>query len=216
MGAYVVALLGAESTGKTTLALTLAERLRAVGQQVEVVPETLREFCDRMGRTPFEREQMDLAREHTLRIEAAAASADVVLADTTALMTAVYSDWVFADAGLYPWALRVQRRCDLNLVTAIDLPWQPDGIQRDGPQVREPVDRMLRHALQLAGIAYSVVTGIGEHRVVQAWQAIEHARRLHRRDADVGGQQEGGAGRWAWRCLDCDEPQCERHLFARL
>ena len=55
-------------------------------------------------------------------------------------MIAVYSDFVFADASLYASALAAQRRCDLTLVTALDLPWRADGLQRDGAHVRAPVD----------------------------------------------------------------------------
>jgi hypothetical protein len=35
----------------------------------------------------------------------------------------------------------------LSLLTALDLPWVADGHQRDGPQVREPVDNTLRELL---------------------------------------------------------------------
>jgi hypothetical protein len=50
--AFVVAVLGAESTGKTTLAVELGRTLTARGRKVGVVPEVLREFCEREGRTP--------------------------------------------------------------------------------------------------------------------------------------------------------------------
>ena len=77
-------------------------------------------------------------------------------------MIAVYSDFVFADASLYAGALAAQRRCDLTLVTALDLPWQPDGLQRDGAHVRAPVDALLRSALAGAGIAFTTIAGVGE------------------------------------------------------
>ena len=53
--AFVIGLLGAESTGKTTLAAELGRALAAGGRRVAVVPEYLREFCDRSGRTPRKR-----------------------------------------------------------------------------------------------------------------------------------------------------------------
>jgi molybdopterin-guanine dinucleotide biosynthesis protein len=46
-----IALLGAESTGKTQLAQALGLRLQQQGLRVTVVPEVLREWCDRQGRT---------------------------------------------------------------------------------------------------------------------------------------------------------------------
>ena len=96
----VVALLGAESTGKTTLAQALVTRLSVDGRRVALVSEYLREFCDRHGRTPRQDEQVDIADEQTRRIAAAARTHDLVIADTTALMIAVYSDPVFGDTSL--------------------------------------------------------------------------------------------------------------------
>ena len=71
-----------------------------------------------------------------------------VLADTTPLMTAVYSDLLFQDTRLYADAARHQQGYALTLLTGLDLPWVADGLQRDGPQVREPVDARLRQALR--------------------------------------------------------------------
>ena len=150
--AFVVALLGAESTGKTTLANSLGAVLAARGAQVRVVAEVLREFCDREGRTPRQDEQAAIAAAQTRRIDDAAASAEIVVADTTALMIAVYSDLLFGDRSLYAAAESAQRRCDLTLLTALDLPWQVDGFIRDGAHVREPVDQRVRVALACAGV----------------------------------------------------------------
>jgi nicotinamide riboside kinase len=173
--AFVVALLGAESTGKTTLAGELGNRLAARGSTVEVVAEALREFCALQARTPRREEQAAIAAEQTARIEAAAERAEFVVADTTALMIAVYSDFLFADPSLYDAALAAQRRVDLTLVTALDVPWRADGLQRDGEHVREPVDALLRAALARAGIASTTVAGLGEARVVAALAAIDSA-----------------------------------------
>jgi len=82
---------------------------------------------------------------------------------------------VFADAGLYASALAAQRRCDLTLVTAVDLPWQADGLQRDGAHVRAPVNALLRSALTGAGIAFTTITGVGGERATAALRAIDTA-----------------------------------------
>jgi nicotinamide riboside kinase len=90
-------------------------------------------------------------------------------------MIAVYSDFVFGDASLYAGALAAQGRCDLTLVTALDLPWQPDGLQRDGAHVRAPVDGLLRSALAGAGIAFATIAGVGADRSTAALAAIDAA-----------------------------------------
>lgn len=171
-----IALLGAESTGKTTLAGEIGKRLSGRDKNVAVVGEALRDFCIEHERTPRREEQAAIADEQTRRIEAAAASAQVVVADTTALMIAVYSDFVFGDASLYARAEAGQRRCDLTLLTALDLPWQADGLQRDGPHVREPVDALIRAALVRAGVPFETIAGIGATRLQAALAAVDRHR----------------------------------------
>jgi nicotinamide riboside kinase len=168
-----VAIVGAESTGKTTLAAALAGRLREQGAgRVAWVPELLREWCAANGRTPQAHEQGPILRAQHERIAAAAAAHDWVVCDTTALMTAVYSRFVFGDDSLQDRAAELHRRiATVTLLTALDLPWVPDGL-RDGPQVREPVDALLRQLMQRHGIAFSVVGGEGPARVQRALDTL--------------------------------------------
>lgn len=208
--AWVVALLGAESTGKTTLALDIGVALRAEGRSVAVVSEYLREFCDTHGRTPFVHEQAHIADEQTRRIEAAASNHDVVVADTSALMVAVYSELVFGDPSLYDAALNATRRCGLLLLTALDLPWAEDGLLRDGPHVRQPVDALLRSALARGGLGYSVVSGQGEARTASALSAVRHAL-----NASTESDEARANPRWQWLCDRCGDVACERHLLPR-
>ncbi len=209
MSAFVVALLGAESTGKTTLANELGAALAARGERVAVVGEYLREFCDREGRTPLMAEQRAIAAEQTRRIAQAAAQHDIVIADTTALMIAVYSDHVFDDLALYDEALAAHARADLTLLTALDLPWRADGLQRDGPHVREPVDAKVRAALARAALGCAVVFGEGETRLANALAAIARAR-------VPDDLRAGRTGRWHWVCERCGDADCERHRLPSL
>lgn len=203
-----VALLGAESTGKTTLAADLARVLTAEGRRVTVVPEYLREFCEAQGRTPRPEEQVGIATEQGRRITAAAAEGpDLVIADTTALMIAVYSDLLFDDPGLYPLAFGAHRGYGLTLLTALDVPWQADGLQRDGPHVRAPVNTKVRAALARGGIAYAVVSGTGEARVESALTAVRHALR-----SPAAAHEARANPRWTWSCDRCSDGDCERHL----
>ncbi|PPE66987.1 AAA family ATPase [Caldimonas caldifontis] len=209
----IVALLGAESTGKTDLAHALARRAGNQGLRATAVEEYLREFCEHRARTPRPDEQTHIAEEQTRRIRIAAAHHALVLADTTALMTAVYSDLLFDDPTLYDAALAAHAECHLTLVTGLDLPWTPDGIQRDGPHVRVPVDTRLRTRLQDAGVPFSVVYGQGQDRVEAAWRAIVNAL------AAMGGNprtaEDAPANLQPW-CRECLVPECEHQLFRRL
>lgn len=216
MSAFVIALLGAESTGKTELAERLSERIaQETGLHCTWVPEVLRQWCANAGRTPQAHEQAGIAHlQHDL-IEQAAARHDVVVSDTTGLMTSTYSRYIFQDASLEAMAVAWHREhVHATLLTALDLPWQPDGIQRDGPQVRGPVDDELRALLQRHALPWALVSGEGQARVQSALDAVGPA--LRGRPAPRAGlltrlQQRDAAAGPAWFCADCDDPACE-HL----
>lgn len=212
-----VALVGAECTGKTQLAERLAPRLaRETGLRVAWVPEHLRQWCDQVGRTPLAHEQASILRAQHERIEAAAATHDIVVCDTTALMTAVYSRLVFGDRSLDQRALALQQRMAMTLLMAVDLPWVADGLQRDGDHVRGPVDAMLRELLIASRQSWAVVGGQGPARVESAVDAL--APLLRPASAPGSGLFTRLAGRNAqsarqrWACDCCSVPECERAL----
>jgi hypothetical protein len=134
-------------------------------------------------------------------------------------MTAVYSRIVFGDRTLDARAVALHRRMDLTLLTAIDLPWVADGQQRDGPQVRVPVDEALRELLGNNGLPWSLVTGSGAARLEAALDAV--APLLRPASAPGSGLFSRLAGRNAeaaarpWRCENCDDPGCEHRLLGR-
>jgi nicotinamide riboside kinase len=212
--AVVIAIVGAESTGKSRLAQGLAQRLaEETGLSGTWVPEFLREWCDREARTPRPEEQAAIAAEQHRRIDVAAANHAIVVCDTTAVMTAVYSQMLFGDASLRPFAVAQQRRCSHTLLTALDIPWQADGLQRDGPQVRAPVDALVRGLLIENGLPFSVVAGLGDARLEAALDAVVPL--FSQRSAPRSGlltrlqQRDASQPAWRWVCDSCDAPDCE-------
>lgn len=216
--ALLLAVLGAESTGKTTLAAALAERIaRTHGLRTAWVPETLREWCEAVGRTPQVHEQGAILRRQHDRIQQAAQTHQVVVCDTTGLMTAVYSRFVFGDRSLEVRAAQLHRAVALTLLTALDLPWQADGLQRDGPQVRAPVDTLLRELLLQHRLPWALVCGQGPARVESAMAAVApllQARADERpvtglptsRHGLFTGLQAGDPGAARWACDCCAPP----------
>jgi nicotinamide riboside kinase len=189
------------------------------------VGEVLRAWCAREGRTPWVHEQAAIAQQQAEAVESAAlglalggmADAAWVVADTTPLMTAVYSDLLFGDERLYPMALAHHKHYQHTLLTGLDLPWVADGLQRDGAHVRAPVDRLVRQALARAGIGYRVVYGQGHQRLNNALLALglegeDEAAWQTREDAQFAINQ----GRTVWQCNECSDPDCEHKLFTGL
>ena len=164
---FVVALLGAESTGKTTLAAAIGAALAARGLRVAVVGEALREFCDRQRAHAAPRRAGGDRRASRRGASTPPRRAhEIVVADTSALMIAVYSDFVFGDTSLYAERARARSaRYDLTLVTALDLPWQrrrPAARRR--ARARAGRRAAARRARARAAIAFTTIAGVGSER----------------------------------------------------
>ena len=168
----LVCLLGAESTGKTTLARQLAAHF-----DCPWVPEYLRTFCQYQGRTPNRQEQSQVLETQHLHVLAACKlaqqnSAPFVFCDTAPLLTAVYSDFVFGDGTLYARARELHASYDLTLFLAPDIDWVADGLQRDGAHVRAPVYTLILAQLQVMATPFCTISGQGEQRFESALQAL--------------------------------------------
>jgi len=224
-----VALLGAESTGKTSMSQYITEALLAQGQMATYVPEVLRDWCQKYGRTPAFHEQRDIAKQQAERIFSI--QEGWVIADTTPLMTAVYSDYVFKDPSLYEEALGLQAQFDLTLVMGLDVAWVPDGLQRDGEHVRQPVDNLIRQAMAKKQLPFKVIYGQDQARLNAALLAISQGISNLNEPLDLKFSVPGlqltqtqrevsqyglNQGKTAWRCDLCSDSECEHRLFSDL
>lgn len=163
-----VAILGAESTGKSTLAAALAVQHHAMW-----VPEYLREFVDRHQRTPRAEEQLGIALTQVEReAEAARRTDGWLFCDTTPVMTALYSTFYFGRVDAALAALAADRRYALTLVTAPDTPWVADGLQRESASVRLQVHARLVAMLERHRCDYRLVSGSLPERLEQARVAL--------------------------------------------
>lgn len=205
-----IALLGAECTGKSSLTADLARRLADL--RAATVPEYLREWCLRAGRTPALDEQAGIAAEQQRRIGAAAQHHGLVVADTTALQTAFYSLHYFQDRAGLAAAVETQRGFDLTLLCSPSgVPWQADGCLRDSPEVRESTHRQLHALLREQGLPFTVLAGPLEERAALAEALIRALpRRAAAQAAATDEESEELLGLWACSC--CDWPRAEARL----
>jgi nicotinamide riboside kinase len=169
-----VGLIGGECTGKSLLATTLADSLPAC-----VAAEELRTFVREHGRAPRRAEQAGLLLRQQRREDALAASCPYpfLVADPAPLMTAVYSLLYFDDDTLLVPAIALARGYGLVAWCDVDLPWVPDGAQRDGAEFRDAAHALIEAhvapALAAAGVRVVRVAGPVEDRaaaVGRAWQ----------------------------------------------
>ena len=157
-----IAVFGTESTGKTRLAETLARHFGVVW-----VPEYAREFWDANGGVIGLEDMVTIAREQWRREDEAAAKAEqcgakLLICDTDALTTMLWSDLLY---GTCPDEVRrgAERRCRdyaLYLLLDTDVPFAPDP-QRcfPEPEDRAKLGRVWRGALELRGLPMVEIRG---------------------------------------------------------
>lgn len=174
----LVCLLGAESTGKTTLARALATRFSCPW-----VPEYLRSFCDSRQRTPRRDEQsliLETQHIHTLaaRESAAQQGAPFVFCDTAPLLIAIYSEDVFGDRSLLPRGRELHAVYNLTLLCEADLGWIADGFIRDSPATQARIHAALEREMSaltrpLGERRCLSIRGAGDARIAAAVQALQ-------------------------------------------
>ena len=96
----------------------------------------------------------------------------IVVADPSAAMTAVYSIVYFADHALDEQARRELERCDLLAWCQPDIPWVPDGIMRDGADMRAAAHDAIGGLLVDTPVPIVRAAGSPEQRVDSIRQAL--------------------------------------------
>lgn len=169
-----VCLVGAESTGKTTLAAALAEHFETVW-----VPEYGREYSERKlleeGGFDFRTEEFTriAARQCEMEDDAARRSNKILICDTDAFATSIWHRrYMNARSKEVEAIVARHRRPDLYLLTDIATPFEQDGT-RDGEHVREWMHETFVEELNARGLHYRCVSGAHGERLRQAVGYIE-------------------------------------------
>lgn len=153
---YKVAIIGPESTGKSTLARYLAKRYHAA-----YVPEYARVYIERRGSRDVSYDDLcEIAKHQIEEIKAVSGERSAVsIFDTELIVTKVWFDYAF---GRVPeWLDEALRRypMDVYLLTAPDIAWQPDPARYNGSQaMRQELFDRYEAEIQALGIPYYIIT----------------------------------------------------------
>ena len=163
-----VVVSGPGGTGKTTLTRRLAGHFG-----VPWSAEAVRTYLDRKGAPLTYRDVAPIARLQIAMEDAATAqAAALVFHDTDLVSTCVCSRHYYGDCPGWVHRLASERRADLYLLCAPDVPWVADGLQRDGRHQREQVHALLQRDLQQRKCRVVSVHGVWEERRHLALQAV--------------------------------------------
>lgn len=169
---FNVAILGAESTGKTTLCRDLAAHFGSPW-----VPEYMRTYlqakwdneqltCTWDDLLPIAQGQIDL--ENKLAKQAAQLPDDnrYLFCDTSLFELMVYSKWYYGDCPEALSQAALTHHYDLILLTEVDIPWVADDL-RDSPHQREDISAYFASQLTLHNKDFQRIGGDRGQRVQQ-------------------------------------------------
>lgn len=173
-GSRMVAFVGAESTGKSTLALHLARQCGA-----EFVPEVGRFIWEEKQGQLDAADYVEIAERHRDAEDAAVARAlgPYMFVDTNALTTLLLGLCFGQVAEPVPPALlRYADACRTrylhHFVCADDIPYEEEPGVRENAAWRTRIQRLVLEDLDARGIAYTVLTGTVEQRAARVMQVL--------------------------------------------
>jgi NadR type nicotinamide-nucleotide adenylyltransferase len=158
-----IALVGPESTGKSTLAKQLAAHYNTVW-----VPEVARSYIGALNRPYMQQDVERIAQQQVEAEEKLAERAEGYLFCDTNLL--VIKIWMQHAYGAYPAWIDTQLRAgtySLYLLTDIDLPWEWDE-QREHPHLRQHLFNRYKEELEKEQLPYVTIRGQGDVRFQNA------------------------------------------------
>jgi HTH-type transcriptional regulator, transcriptional repressor of NAD biosynthesis genes len=171
-----ICVVGAESTGTTTLAQDLAKYYQTVW-----VPEYGREYCEGIEESGEDswthkwrnEEFVHIARTQQDREDLMACQSNrVLICDTNAFATSLWHERYLGARSREVEAIVAGGHCDLYLLTDCDIPFVQDGL-RDGESIRQWMTDRFRNELEIRKWQWLIVSGSRDQRLVRATTTID-------------------------------------------
>jgi nicotinamide riboside kinase len=164
-----IAIVGPESTGKTTLCRQLADWF--VG---EWIPEAAREYISACEK-PYTKEDVENIARLQIQLEDGMETSlnPWLFCDTNLLVIKIWMEDVFGNCP--DWILKEcsKRTYDLHLLLKPDLQWEPDPI-RENPDRQEYFYKLYQNELQNSGVLWVEISGTGDARLQLAINTVRN------------------------------------------
>ncbi|MDB5006384.1 MAG: nadR [Mucilaginibacter sp.] len=163
-----IAIVGPESTGKSTMSAYLAKHYNTVW-----VPEFARGYCERLTAPPTWQDEINMFYgQLALESELLPKANKILICDTTFITVKIWSDYTFGKSPQEVLDELPKRPYDLYLLLNIDLPWEEDPL-RDFPHMRAHFMDVWYKELHALNAPYVVISGTGTERYNSAVAAID-------------------------------------------
>lgn len=167
-GVIRIALIGPESTAKSTLAESLAKHYNTVWIQ-----EYSREYLASIDRKYTLDDIVIIAKEQLKREQKISTVANkFIFADTELILSKVWCEDVFKTCP--DWILEnlIPYKYDFYLLTSPDIPWEED-VVRENPHRRTFFFDWYERELKSINANYAIIKGQGEERLQNCIKVIE-------------------------------------------
>ncbi len=168
-----VCVLGAESTGTTTLSRALAKHYNTLW-----VPEYGRKYSEKkyaQGDRVWNSGEFEIiAREQQRQEDDAARLANkVLICDTNAFVTEIFHELYMGNMSEKVAEIGEKAKADLYIVTDVNIPFVQDGLREGGP-LRTWMHKRFIDELKNRNFPYIVVEGEHSQRMIEAISMINH------------------------------------------
>jgi NadR type nicotinamide-nucleotide adenylyltransferase len=163
-----IAIVGPESTGKSTMSAYLADHYQTVW-----VPEFARGYCEKLTEPPTWQDEINMFHgQIALEEEYLLKANKLLICDTTFITVKIWSDYTFSRSPQEVLDELPKHPYDLYLLLSIDLPWEEDPL-RDFPHMREHFMKVWYKELDALDANYALITGTGQNRYDNAVAALD-------------------------------------------
>jgi NadR type nicotinamide-nucleotide adenylyltransferase len=163
-----IAVVGPESTGKSTMSIFLADHYNTVW-----VPEYARCYCEKLTEPPTWQDEINMFNgQLALEAELLPQANKLLICDTTFITVKIWSDEMFGQSPREVLDELPKHPYDLYLLLNIDLPWEDDPL-RDFPHKREHFMDVWYKELDALNANYVLISGTDDDRYKSAVAAVE-------------------------------------------
>lgn len=162
-----IAVVGPESTGKSTISAQLAAHYNTVW-----VPEYAREYCAALIAPCTWQDEINMFRgQIKLEKQMLLQANKILICDTTFITVKIWSDHIFGESPREVIDELPKRPYDLYLLMNIDLAWQDDPL-RDFPHMREHFMEVWHKELKALDADYHIISGSDQQRLANAIEKV--------------------------------------------
>lgn len=163
-----IAIVGPESTGKSTISAELANHYNTVW-----VPEFARGYCAALTEPCTWQDEINMFRGQIELEEKMLPQANkILICDTTFITVKIWSDHMFGESPQEVIDELPKHPYDLYLLMNIDLVWQEDPL-RDFPHLREHFMEVWHKELKALNANYHLISGSDTERLENAIKVID-------------------------------------------